>query len=61
MLEGWCGSPGGGRDLIIKDGQDPEILIAFTRAEEAKSRSRAHALVDSFLRQVAGLGHLVGS
>ena len=61
MLAGWCGSPGGGRELIIKDGQDPEVLLAFTRAEEAKSRSRAHALVDSFLRQVAGLGHLVGS
>ena len=61
MLHGWLNSPGEGRDLIVIDGQDPDILLAYARAEEPKARIRAHALVDSFLTQVAGLGHLVRS
>ena len=59
MLEGWLNSPGDGRNLIIADGQDPDILLAYTRAEEPKARQRSHALVDNFLTQVAGLGHVV--
>ena len=59
MLHGWLNSPGEGRDLIIADGQDPDILLAYARAEQPKARVRAHSLVDSFLTQVAGLGHLV--
>ena len=59
MLEGWLNSPGDGRHLISADGQDPDILLAFTRAQEVKARQRAHDLVDNFLTQVAGLGHVV--
>jgi hypothetical protein len=50
---------GDGRDLIIADGQDPDVLLAYSYAEEPKAKERAHALVDSFLTNVAGLGHLV--
>jgi hypothetical protein len=59
MLHGWYTSPGDGRDLIIADGQDPDVLLAYSYAEEPKAQKRAHALVDSFLTNVAGLGHLV--
>ncbi|MFM8155370.1 MAG: type 1 glutamine amidotransferase [Actinomycetes bacterium] len=59
MLQGWYTSPGDGRDLIIADGQDPDVLLAYAYAEEQKAQARAHALVDSFLTKVAGLGHLV--
>jgi GMP synthase-like glutamine amidotransferase len=59
MLQGWYDSPGEGRELIVTDGQDPDILLAYARAEEPRARDRAHALVDNFLTQVAGLGHLV--
>ncbi len=59
MLQGWYTSPGDGRDLIIADGQDPDVLLAYSFAEEPKAQKRAHALVDSFLTNVAGLGHLV--
>ena len=59
MLEGWLNSPGDGRNLLIADGQDPDILLAFTRAQEPKARQRAHGLVDNFLGQVAGRGHVV--
>ena len=59
MLEGWLNSPGDGRNLLIADGQDPDILLAFTRAQETKARERAHSLVDNFLDRVAGLAYLV--
>lgn len=59
MLQGWYDSPGDAAGLIRADGQDPDILMAFTHAEEPKARKRAHDLVDHFLIDVAGLGHVV--
>jgi len=59
MLQGWYDSPGDARSLISRDGQDPDVLLAYTYAEQAKARMRAHHLVDNFLIHVAGLGHLL--
>ena len=42
-----------GRDLVNKDGQDPDIMLEQTRVEEPAARERAHALVDAFLDNVA--------
>ena len=50
-LAGWLGNDG--RDLVIADGQDPDVLLAFTAAEEERARLRAHELVDAFLERVA--------
>ena len=50
-LAGWFGNDG--RPLVEADGQDPDVLLAFTAAEEGRARIRAHALVDAFLDQVA--------
>ncbi len=41
-----------GRTLIAKDGQDPDLLLAFTRAEENRAADRARRLVNNFLDQV---------
>ena len=38
---------------VTDDGQDPELLIAQTRAEDEASTKRAYALVDAFLDQIA--------
>lgn len=59
MLRGWYESPGKADELVAGDGQDPDVLLAYSYAEEPKARARAHALVDSFLTQVAGMGHLI--
>jgi len=53
MLMGWYNSPGDARSLVAHDGQDPDILLAHTRAMEPAARSRARGLVDSFLTRVA--------
>ncbi len=50
-LEGWLGN--GGRELVIADGQDPDVLLAHTLAEQEDATQRAHALVDAFLDHVA--------
>lgn len=42
-----------GRELVEKDGQDPDVLMAHTRAIEAAAAQRADALVGAFLEQVA--------
>ena len=42
-----------GYELVEKDGQDPTILIAHTRAIEAEAAKRADALVAAFLEKVA--------
>ena len=45
----------GGDKEIIKDGQDPEVVLAQTRAYAKVARERTYALVDGFLSKVAGL------
>lgn len=51
LLE-WLATPGS-RDAVIADGQDPDLLVAQTRAEDEASTKRAYALVDAFLDQIA--------
>ena len=52
-LEGWLNA--GGAEKVAADGQDPDALLAHTRAEETASRARTAALVDAYLERVAGL------
>ncbi|MEY4981147.1 MAG: hypothetical protein RL174_485 [Actinomycetota bacterium] len=42
----------GGDKNVIADGQDPEIMIAQTAAEEASAIERTNALIDGFLKHV---------
>ena len=53
MLTGWLNN--GGRELVIKDGQDPDVLLAHTAAEQTAAKERTNQLVDAFLRDVAKL------
>jgi GMP synthase-like glutamine amidotransferase len=53
MLSGWLNN--GGRDLVIKDGQDPDVLLAHTEAEQLNAKERTNQLVDAFLRDIAKL------
>jgi hypothetical protein len=53
MLTGWLNN--GGRELVIADGQDPDILLAHTEAEKAAAKERTNQLVDTFLSDVAKL------
>ena len=53
MLIGWYDSPGDARSHVARDGQDPEILVAQTRAFEPAARDRARALVNGFLDRIA--------
>ena len=46
-LQGWLAH--GGADEVIADGQDPDALLAHTRAEESAAVARTNALVDAFL------------
>lgn len=50
-LKGWYEN--GGRDGVVADGQDPEVLYQHTLAEGQDAGARAHALVDAFLDHVA--------
>lgn len=43
----------GGLKELLKDGIDPDELLAFTVREEPKAIQRAHALVDAFLDRIA--------
>ena len=52
-LEGWLTA--GGTAKVAADGQDPDALLAHTRAEEPAARARTAALVDAYLERVAGL------
>jgi GMP synthase-like glutamine amidotransferase len=52
-LKGWL--DWGGDAKVAADGQDPAVMLAQTVAEQAAARQRTHALVDAFLRDVAGL------
>ena len=51
-LAGWLANDGS--QLVVADGQDPQVLLDFTAAEEERARLRAHELVDAFLDRVAG-------
>lgn len=42
----------GGTKNVIADGQDPEIMIAQTLAEEKAATARTYELVDAFIEQV---------
>jgi GMP synthase-like glutamine amidotransferase len=42
----------GGDKNVVADGQDPEIMIAQTAAEEAAATERTYALIDGFLKHV---------
>ena len=42
-----------GYALVEKDGQNPDVLMAHTRAIEVEAAQRADALVEAFLEQVA--------
>ena len=42
-----------GYELVEKDGQDPTVLMAHTRAIEAEAAGRADGLVAAFLEKVA--------
>lgn len=55
-LEGWLRE--GGIPQVEADGQDPDALLAHTRAEEPAAILRAHALVDAFLDRVAEFASL---
>ena len=52
-LEGWLRE--GGRDEVLSDGQNPDAMLAHTRAEEPAATPRTYALVDAFLEKVARL------
>lgn len=52
-LEGWLNA--GGAEKVAADGQDPDVLLEHTHAEESASRVRTAALVDAYLERVAGL------
>ncbi|MFT4081473.1 MAG: type 1 glutamine amidotransferase [Nocardioides sp.] len=51
MLIGWLAA--GGEPALIEAGHDVAELVSATHALDARSRSRAHALVDGFLAHVA--------
>ncbi|MEY3029488.1 MAG: hypothetical protein RL198_885 [Actinomycetota bacterium] len=51
ILEGWL--LWDGRAEVEEDGQDPEIMLAQTRAEESAARLRTYDLVDVFLDRIA--------
>ena len=54
ILKGWLDQ--GGINEVIADGQDPEVMLAQTRAEEGIAGQRTADLVDAFLDRVAKLG-----
>lgn len=53
VLEGWL--IWDGKDELIEDGQNPDVVLEQTIALEKISRQRAFGLVDNFLGKIAGL------
>jgi GMP synthase-like glutamine amidotransferase len=53
VLEGWL--IWDGRDELIEDGQNPDVVLEQTIALEKMSRQRAFELVDNFLGKIAVL------
>lgn len=52
-LKGWL--EWGGDKKIIESGLDPVIMLAQTAAEDPAAEKRTYALVDAYLKDVAGL------
>ncbi len=52
-LKGWL--DWGGDAKVEADGQDPEVLMQMTTAEEPAAIARTYALVDAFIDQISGL------
>ncbi len=52
-LKGWL--DWGGDAKVLEDGQDPEIMLAQTAAEEDAARERTYKLVDAFIDKIARL------
>lgn len=52
-LQGWLDWDG--RQLVIDDGQDPDVMMAQTLAYEEAATKRTYDLVDAFLKDVAKL------
>ena len=52
-LKGWL--DWGGDAKVLQDGQDPEIMLEQTKAEEAAARERTYKLVDAFIDKIAKL------
>lgn len=50
-LLGWLNA--GGREQVLSDGQDPEVLLTHTLAEEPQAVVRTNALIDSYLERIA--------
>lgn len=53
VLEGWL--IWDGREELLADGQNPDVVLAQTIAEKEASTKRAYDLVDNFLIEIAGL------
>jgi hypothetical protein len=53
-LKGWL--DWGGDKKVLEDGQDPDVLMQMTVAEEPNAIERTNALVDAFLSRVAKIG-----
>jgi hypothetical protein len=53
VLKGWL--DWGGLREVGNDGQDPNIMMAQTIAEDPASKERTFFLVDNFLEKVAKL------
>lgn len=45
----------GGDKKVIEDGQDPQVMMAQTRAEEEAAKQRTFELIDGFLKHVANV------
>ena len=52
-LDGWLRE--GGRAQVLEDHQDPDIMLAQTRAYDASGEQRTYDLIDAFLTRVARL------
>lgn len=50
-LRGWIDL--GGREQLVADGQDPDVLLQHTAAEASSIVTRSAALVDAFIDRVA--------
>ena len=53
VLEGWL--IWDGREELLADGQNPDVVLSQTIAESQASTMRAYELVDNFLIEIAGL------
>lgn len=52
-LEGWL--IWDGADEVREDGQDPDVMLAQTVAEDEAGKARTFELVDNYLKKIAGL------